>query len=340
MVAQDMKAVVLNGTGGPEVLGMGRVPVPEPGAEQLLVRVKASALNRADTLQRQGLYAPPPGDSEILGLELAGDVVAWGSEVTGFAAGGRVFGLVGGGGYAEYALLDAQMAMPIPDGWSYQDAAAVTEVYFTCNETLFVLGGLDAGQSVLIHAGGSGVGTAGIQMAVQAGATVYFTAGSAEKIARAEALGAQVLGGSAPVTGMNYKEQDFQAEVLRLTSGEGVDVVLDFIGADYLARNLAVLKTAGRLILAALMGGALGEIDLGLVLRKRLQIKGSVMRSRPLADKRAITERFRKRWLPLLIEGRIKPVIDCAIPLEQAREAHEYMEANRNFGKILLTIDG
>jgi NADPH:quinone reductase-like Zn-dependent oxidoreductase len=198
---------------------------------------------------------------------------------------------------------------------------------------LFVLGELAEGQSVLIHAGGSGVGTAGIQMAAQAGAKVFFTAGSAEKITRAEALG-----GGAAICGINYKSQDFQKEVTQLTSGEGVDVVLDFIGADYLERNLAILKPGGRLILAATMGGAKGELDLGIVLRKRLQVIGSVMRSRPLEDKRAITRRFRERWLPLLTEGRIRPIVDTVFPMEQVREAHEYMEANHNFGKIVLTM--
>jgi putative PIG3 family NAD(P)H quinone oxidoreductase len=333
MPETHMRAVVIRQFGGTEVLAVDRVPVPEPGAEQLLVRVKASALNRADTLQRQGLYPPPPGESDILGLELAGDVAAWGSGVRGFSKGDRVFGLVGGGGYAEYALLDHQMAMPIPQGWSYENATAVPEVFFTSNETLFVLGELAEGQSVLIHAGGSGVGTAGIQMAAQAGAKVFFTAGSAEKITRAEALG-----GGAAICGINYKSQDFQKEVTQLTSGEGVDVVLDFIGADYLERNLAILKPGGRLILAATMGGAKGELDLGIVLRKRLQVIGSVMRSRPLEDKRAITRRFRERWLPLLTEGRIRPIVDTVFPMEQVREAHEYMEANHNFGKIVLTM--
>ncbi len=325
-----MKAVTQNGNGGPEVLAVSDVPMPEPGPGQLLVRVRASALNRADTLQRMGHYPPPKGDSEILGLELAGEVEVAGPGVDGFEQGRRVFGLVGGGGYAEYALIDSAMAMPMPEGWSFTEAAAVPEVFFTANETVFVLGGLQAGESVLIHAGGSGVGTAAIQMAHHIGAKVFFTAGSEEKIERATALGAEA--------GINYKTHDFAEEIKRLTDGEGVDVVEDFLGASYLERNLSVLRPGGRLVLVALMGGAKAEIDLARVLRGRLQIFGSVMRSRSLEDKRAITARFLERWLPPLVEGRIKPIIDSVFPLEEVVAAHQAMEANRNFGKIILEI--
>lgn len=325
-----MRAVKQKGAGGPEVLEVCEVAAPEPGPEQILVRVRASALNRADTLQRKGMYPPPEGESDILGLELAGDVEAWGDGVQGFSKGQRVFGLVGGGGYAEYALIDHQMAMPIPEGWSYTEAAAVPEVFFTANETVFVLGALLGSESVLIHAGGSGVGTAAIQMAGHIGAKVYITAGSEQKIERAMALGADA--------GINYKTDDFAEEIMRLTDSQGVDVVEDFLGASYLSRNLSVLRSGGRLVLVALMGGAKAEIDLGRVLRNRLQIFGSVMRSRSLEDKRAITSRFRERWLPPLIEGRIKPIIDSVFPLENVVLAHEAMEANKNFGKIILAI--
>jgi len=326
-----MKAVVLKEFGGPEVLTIGDVPTPEPKENELLVRVKATALNRADTLQRRGLYPPPPGDSEILGLELAGVVEGWGAGVSGFEQGQRVFGLVGGGGYGEYAVIDKDMAMPMPDGWSFQQAAAVPEVFFTANETVFALGELKSGETLLLHAGGSGVGTAAIQMAKHIGARVLFTAGSQEKIDRAKALGGD--------EGINYKTQDFVEEVQRLTDGAGVDVVEDFIGADYLKRNMQCLKPGGRLILVALMGGTKTEINLGVVLRNRLQIKGSVMRSRSLEDKRGITKRFRERWLDVLEAGKIAPVIDSVYPLDKAAEAHEAMEANRNFGKILLSLE-
>lgn len=326
-----MKAIVCKENGGPEVLTLSELPTPEPKADDLLVRVRASALNRADTLQRRGLYPPPPGDSEVLGLELAGEVAGWGANVSGFSEGDRVFGLVGGGGYGEYALLDAQMAMPIPEGWDFVEAAAVPEVFFTANETVFVLAGLQQGESLLVHAGGSGVGTAAIQMAHHIGAKVYFTAGSKEKIDAAMGLGADA--------GINYKTQDFAEEVMKLTGGRGVDVVEDFLGASYLAKNMEVLATAGRLVIVATMGGIKAEIDLNLVMRKRLRIFGSVMRSRPVEEKRDITRRFMERWLPVLSAGQIKPVIDSRFPLAEAKQAHERMEGNLNFGKIMLTVD-
>jgi putative PIG3 family NAD(P)H quinone oxidoreductase len=326
-----MRAVTLTAFGGPEVLTVSEVPTPVPGPEQVLVRVRASALNRADTLQRKGFYPAPPGDSEILGLELAGEVESWGAGVQGFRKGQRVFGLVGGGGYAQYALIDAQMAMTMPDPWTFEQAAAVPEVYFTANETIFVLGELKRGETVLIHAGGSGVGTAGIQMAHLIGAKVFITAGSQDKIDRCLALGADA--------GINYKTQDFTEEVKRLTNGAGVDVVEDFLGASYFARNMAVLKNGGRLVLVAMMGGSKVEADLAVLQRKRLKVLGSVMRSRPLADKREITQRFKERWLPHLVSGAIKPIIDTVFPMDKVRDAHAAMEANQNFGKIVLKID-
>jgi len=326
-----MKAVIIDGHGGPEVLKVAEVETPKPRPGELLVRVRTSALNRADTLQRMGVYPPPPGETDLPGLELAGEVEAWGEGVSGFTKGQRVFGLVGGGGYAQYALMDAGMAMTIPDGWSFQQAAAVPEVYFTANETIFVLGGLQAGESVLIHAGGSGVGTAGIQMAHHIGAKVYFTAGSADKIERAMALGADA--------GINYKTHDFKDEVLRLTDGAGVDVVEDFLGASYLERNIAVLKPRGRLVFVGMMGGVKAEFNIGVVMAKRLQIKGSVMRPLSIEEKRQITRRFQERWLPVLVEGKIKPIIDSVFPMSRVADAHQAMEDNRNFGKILLDIE-
>ena len=326
-----MKAITFATCGGPDVLRLEDVAEPIPTADDLLVRVRASALNRADTMQRRGHYPPPPGESDILGLELAGEVEAVGAKASGFKPGDRVFGLVGGGGYAEKACIDYRMAMPIPDGWDFVKAAAVPEVFFTANETLFTLGRLDKGETVLIHAGASGVGTAGIQMARQAGARVLVTVGSDEKVARTEALGADVA--------INYKATDFAARVLELTDGAGVDLVQDFIGATYWQNNLKCLKTAGRLVLVGLMGGAKVEADLGLIMRKRLQIIGSVMRSQPLENKIAITERFRNRWLPGLEDGRLQPLIDTSFPLAAAAAAHQYMEDNRNVGKIMLVMD-
>lgn len=325
-----MKAITCTKPGGPEVLQLTEVADPVPTPDQLLVRVRASALNRADTMQRIGAYPPPPGESDILGLELAGEVEAVGSSVQGFAPGDRVFGLVGSGGYAEKAVIDARMAMPIPDGWSFSQAAAVPEVYFTAQETIFTLAGLKSGETILIHAGASGVGTAGIQMARETRARILITAGSAEKIQRCIELGAQA--------GCNYKEQDFAEWVKDVTQGTGVDVIEDFIGAAYWDKNLRSLKIGGRLVLVGLMGGVKVDAHLGMILTKRLQIFGSVLRSRPLEDKIAITQRFKQNWLPLLTTGKIKPIIDTVFPLAQAAEAHQYMEDNKNFGKIILEM--
>ena len=325
-----MQAITVSAPGGPEVLRLTTVPDPTPTAEQILVRVRATALNRADVMQRMGQYPSPPGESDILGLELAGEVEAVGVAVKDIAPGDRVFGLVGSGGYAEKAVIDARMAMPIPAGWSFAQAAAVPEVFFTAQETLFTLGGLQEGETVLIHAAASGVGTAGIQMARETGARVLVTAGSADKIQRCVELGASA--------GCNYKEQDFAEWVKEVTNGQGVDVIEDFIGAAYWERNLRSLKTGGRLVLVGLMGGVKIEANLGLLMTKRLQVFGSVLRSRPLADKIAITQRFRTKWLPLLVAGRIKPIIDRIFPFAQVADAHRYMEENRNFGKIILSV--
>ena len=325
-----MKAIIRTGDGKADVLQLGEIVAPEPTATQLLVDVKATALNRADLIQRRGGYPPPPGESEILGLEIAGTVSAMGDAVTGFAKGDSIFGLVGGGGYAERAVIDYRIAMPIPNQWTFEHAAAIPEVFFTANENIFTLGELSAGQTILIHAGGSGVGSAGIQMAHHAGARVFVTAGTPEKIEKCKELGA--------VDGINYKTDDFVTEIEKLTEGEGVDTVLDFIGAPYLERNLAILKTKGCLLQVGLIGGATTEINLGTVMRKRLRIIGSVMRPQSLDEKIAITQRFVRRWLPALKAGTLRPVIDKVFPLAEARHAHEYMEANRNFGKILLKV--
>lgn len=325
-----MRAITFDVPGGPEVLKVEHVADPVPSADQLLVRVRATALNRADTLQRQGLYPPPPGESDVLGLELAGEVEAVGSAVRDVRVGDRVFGLVGGGGYAENAVLDARMAMPMPAGWSFAEAAAVPEVFFTAQETLFTLAQLRAGETVLIHAGASGVGTAGIQMACEVGANVLVTAGSAEKIARCLELGA--------AAGCNYKERGFADWVHERTDGRGVDVIEDFIGAAYWDDNLKSLATGGRLVLVGFMGGTKAQTNLGLILMKRLRIFGSVLRSRPLTDKIDITRRFQADWLPLLEAGRIKPTIDRRFGLHEAADAHRYMEANKNVGKIILDV--
>jgi putative PIG3 family NAD(P)H quinone oxidoreductase len=325
-----MQAIRVTIPGGPEVLQLSTLPDPVPTAEQLLVRVRATALNRADTLQRAGNYPPPPGETDILGLELAGEVEAIGSAVKGIKPGDRVCALVGSGGYAEKAVFDARMAIPIPPDWSFTQAAAVPEVFFTAQETMFTLGNLKAGETALIHAAASGVGTAGIQMAREIGARILVTAGSQDKIQRCLELGA--------TAGCNYKERDFAEWVREVTQDQGVDVIEDFIGASYWDKNLRSLKVGGRLVLVGLMGGMKVEANLQLIMAKRLQILGSVLRARPLLEKIDITQRFRERWLPLLASGRIKPVVDRVFPLAHAADAHRYMEENRNFGKIILEV--
>lgn len=325
-----MKAIIRTDDGGPEVLQLGEIPSPNPTETQVLVDVHATALNRADMIQRRGGYPPPPGDSEVLGLEIAGTVSAVGRAVKEVSKGDRVFGLVGGGGYAEQAVIDYRMAMPMPDEWTFEQAAAVPEVFFTASDNIFTQGELSAGETILIHAGGSGVGTAGVQISHHAGAKVFITAGTPEKIENCKALGAE--------EGINYKESDFVAEILRLTDRQGVDVVVDFIGATYLERNLSVLKTKGRLLQLGLISGSVTEINLNTVMRNRLRLIGSVLRTRSIDEKIDVTQRFMDRWLPELARGEIRPIIDTVFPLAAASDAHKYMEANRNFGKIILKV--
>lgn len=325
-----MQAITLKHFGNPDVLTFSELPTPTPGPEQLLVRVKATALNRADLIQRRGKYPPPPGESEILGLEIAGEVVAIGDHVLEYKIGDAVFGLVGSGAYAEYCLIDHKVAMPIPEGLSFVEAAAVAEAFLTANEALFTLGNLQANENILIHAGGSGVGTAGIQLANQVNAHVFTTVGSTEKIKKLNSFHTDAI--------INYKTEDFANEIQMFTQQQGVDVIIDFIGASYFEKNMRLLKPNGRLICVGLMGGATAEINLDRVLRQRLQIKGLVMRIRSLADKRAIAQRFKERWLPLFSTGQLKPVIDSVFSWKDVQKAHQYMEDNLNFGKIVLEI--
>ena len=325
-----MKAIVVSEFGDANVLQVAEIPAPHPGANDLLVNVHAAGVNRADILQRRGHYPPPPGASEMLGLEIAGIVEETGSQVLDFRKGDRVFGLIEGGGYAEQAVLDYRLAMPIPELWDFNMAAGVSEVFFTANENLFTMGELIANETVLIHAGGSGVGSAETQMAHLIGAKVFITAGSQKKIESSLKLGS--------VAGVNYKTEDFVEEINRLTEGQGVHLVQDFIGAAYLNRNLQVLQHQGRLALIGLMGGAQAEINLATVMSKRLRIFGSTLRSLPILEKIAIKKRFEKNWFPRLVVGQVRPIIDHIFPLEQACDAHRYMEASEHFGKIILTL--
>jgi putative PIG3 family NAD(P)H quinone oxidoreductase len=302
---------------------------PEPGPADLLVRNFATALNRADLLQRRG-SGPPPGESEIPGLDFAGEVARSGGEVRGFQRGDRVFGLLGGGGYAEFVRVHHGLAVPIPDNLSFDAAAAVPEVFYTAHENLFTLGKLAAGQTVLIHAGGSGVGSAAIQLAVDAGAHVLATAGGARKLELCRELGA--------ARAINYREEDFDEVVRDATRGAGVDLILDLVGAKYWQPNLRSLRDGGRLLIVGLLGGSRVEADLSHLLRHRLRVIGNALRSRSLQDKLAITERFRRHVLPRIVSGAVRPVIDSVYPLEEVEQAHARMEANLNAGKIILRM--
>ncbi len=324
-----MRAVVFDEPGGPEVLRIGEVPDPTPGPEDLLVRNFAAGVNRADILQRRGRYPPPPGESEVLGLEFAGEVQASGERVRGFERGDRVYGLLGGGGYAGLVRVHHRMAIPIPDHFSFEKAAAVPEAFFTAGENLFELGRLAAGQTVVVHAGASGVGTAAIQLAKDAGARVIATAGTPEKRKRSLELGAHHA--------LDHR-QDFAREVERLTGGRLADVVLDLVGASHWERNLRCLAPGGRLLLVGLLGGAKVEADLSVLLRRRITVIGSTLRGRSLAEKIELTDRFRARVLPRLVAGAIQPVLDRVFHLADAAEAHRYLEANLNTGKVVLRL--
>ena len=324
-----MKAIGVYMDGGEPRLVWQDAPEPQMGAGDVLVRVRASAVNRADLLQARGGYAPPPGASPILGLEMAGDILAVGADVTGWQPGDRVCALLPGGGYAERAVTPSGMLLRLPDAWTYAQGAAVPEAWYTAFVNLFLEGNLQAGERVLIHAGASGVGTAAIQLARAAGAEVYATAGTAAKAAQCQALGAALA--------VNYRQQDFAEAIQQATDGAGVDLILDPVGAAYLARNLALLRPQGRLVSIGLLSGGQTALDMGLLLRKRLRLVGSTLRNRPLAEKIAITEQFRARFWSLLAAGELVPIIDCAFPMPEAQAAHAYVRQNRNTGKVILT---
>ena len=326
-----MRAAVITEPGGPEVFRVQEVEDPVAGPDEVLVEVKASALNRADLLQRQGGYPAPPGvRSDVPGLEFAGVVIEAGERVNGIAPGDRIFGLLGGGGYADRVATHELMAIPLPPNLDFAQAAAIPEVFLTAYDALFNHCELKMGESVLIHAVGSGVGTAALQLAHRAGAYVFGTAGSEGKLAKAAELGLDV--------GINYKEQDFAQVVREQTGGAGVDVVLDMVGGPYWERNLASLSLKGRLVLVGLMGGNKVEANLGQLMPKRLRVHGTGLRTRSLEEKIAVTVQFKRHVLPLIVDGRIQPIIDRTFPLEQVSEAHQYMESNANFGKIILTM--
>jgi len=325
-----MKAIVYDQPGAEEVLTLGDVSSPPLGAEELRIRVSATAVNRADLLQRQGLYPPPPGASPILGLECAGEVVEVGRAVSGWKIGERAMALLAGGGYAHEAVVHHGSALHVPPVFSDEEAGAFPEVFFTAFLNLFLLGELMNGGTALIHGGGSGVGTAAIRLLREAGARCLVTAGSEDKCRRCRELGADVA--------INYRTGDFAPQVREATAGTGVDVVLDAIGGKYLASNLQSLAVGGRLVIIGLMGGAKAEIDLAALLLRRLHVIGSTLRARSVADKAAIVSSFLGRFGAALDAGRLKPVMDRVLPLAQAAEGHRVLKSSVHFGKVVLRV--
>jgi putative PIG3 family NAD(P)H quinone oxidoreductase len=326
-----MKAVRFTGKGGPEVVELAEVEAPAPSRGEVLVRVKAAAMNRADLLQRRGLYPPPPGFKEdIPGLELAGEIAALGEAVSGWKVGDRVMAIAAGEAQAELAVVHERMLLRVPDGMSLTDAGALPEAGMTAHDAMFTIGGLRPGATVLIHAVGSGVATAALQIARAAGALTIGTSRTADKLEKARALGLDhgILVGK--------EEPKFADEVKRLTGRRGAAVILDFIGGAYAAENVASLAPGGRIVVIGTMGGPKVQLDLGLLMRARGSITGTVLRPRPLEEKIAATQAFGRDVLPLIAAGKVKPVVDCVLPAARAREAHERMEKNDSFGKIVL----
>lgn len=324
-----MKAILVDASTPDRTLVWADAPDPVMGPDDVLVDVHATALNRADLLQRAGNYAPPPGASEIMGLEMAGVIAAIGGNVRGWAVGDRACALLPGGGYAEQVVVPAPLLMPVPTGWSMAQAAALPEVYLTAFVNIYMEAAVAEGERVLVHGGASGVGTAAIQFCHATGNPILVTAGSDEKCEACRALGADHA--------INYRTGDW-ADAVRKAAPDGVDVILDMVGADYLEDNLSLLRPGGRLVLIATLSGSRSEIDLRHVLGKRLRIIGSLLRPRTLAEKVEIKERFRERFGPLLADGTIQPVIDGVYLITQANEAHQRMAANRNVGKIVLQV--
>lgn len=327
-----MKAIVITGTGGVEVLAIREVPTPQPRGEQIRVRVRASALNRADLMQARGYYPAPRGaPADIPGLEYAGEVDALGPDVTSsIAIGDRVFGIVSGGGQAEYVLTHERMAVPIPPGLDFAAAAAVPEAFITAHDALTTQGRLDPGGRVLIHAVGSGVGTAAVQIAHAMGCTVFGTSRTPEKLQRASELGLD--------QSIDTSVESFADVVQTKTDGAGVDVLIDLLGGSSLSGNLAALAIRGRLVLVGLLGGREAPLDMNLMLRKRLTIIGTTLRARPLEEKIAATRRFADQVVPWLARGLVRPVVDSVHRLEGLQAAHVRMESNDVFGKLVLTL--
>ncbi|MGW2474880.1 NAD(P)H-quinone oxidoreductase [Streptomyces sp. NPDC001665] len=323
-----MHAITIPEPGGPEALVWAEVPDPVPGDGEVLVDVVASAVNRADVLQRQGFYDPPPGASPYPGLECSGRVSAVGPGVTGWAVGDEVCALLAGGGYAEKVAVPAGQLLPVPKGLDLVQAAALPEVTATVWSNVFMVAHLRPAETLLVHGGSSGIGTMAIQLAKAVGARVAVTAGSPAKLARCAELGADIL--------IDYHEQDFVEEIRETTAGGGADVILDLMGAKYLDRNVQALAVNGRLAIIGLQGGAKGELNLGMLLNKRAAVTATSLRGRPLAEKAAIVAAVREHVWPLIEEGVVKPVVDRTVPMRDAAEGHRVMESSSHIGKVLL----
>jgi putative PIG3 family NAD(P)H quinone oxidoreductase len=324
-----MQAITIPEPGGPEALVWAEVPDPEPGPGEVIVAVRASAVNRADLLQRQGHYLPPPGAPAYPGLECSGVVAALGPDVTGWAVGQEICALLAGGGYAERVAVPAGQLLPVPAGVDLVDAAALPEVACTVWSNVVALARLAEGETLLVHGGGSGIGTFAVQLGVALGATVVVTARSA-KHERLRELGAAHT--------IDYREQDFVEEVRAVTGGRGADVILDIMGASYLPRNVAALATGGRLVVIGMQGGRKGELDLGMLLAKRASVAATALRSRPLAEKAEIVRGVREQVWPLVEAGRVRPVVDRRVPMADAAQAHRLVESNDHLGKVLLVV--
>jgi NADPH:quinone reductase len=328
-IPSSMRQIYFYGAGGPDVIRVGDAEVPQPSKSQVLIEVVAAGINRPDCIQRAGSYPPPPGESNIPGLEIAGRVIALGSEVAGLKLGDEVCALVGSGGYAEYALAESALCLPIPKALSMVEAGGVPETFFTVYDNVFTRGRLVAGETLLVHGGSSGIGSTAIQLAKAFGAHVIATAGSAEKCAFCRKLGADHT--------VNYKEEDFVAAVNVFTQRHGVDVVLDMVGGPYVQKNLAVLGVEGRHVqIAFLQGSKVADFDFLPVMVKRLTMTGSTLRPRSVALKAAIATALREKVWPLLDTGAVKPIIHATFPLEEAHEAHRLMESSAHAGKIVL----
>jgi NADPH2:quinone reductase len=326
-----MTAIAITGPGGADVLQPIQAALPKPGAGALLVKVEAAGVNRPDVMQRMGLYPPPPGASDIPGLEIAGEVVELGAGVTRFRLGDKVAALVTGGGYAQYCLADERAALPFPAGFDAVGAAALPETFFTVWQNVFERGRLQAGESFLVHGGSSGIGTTAIQLAKAFGATVFTTAGSAEKCAACERLGADHA--------INYREADFVAVIKEKTGGKGIDLILDMVGGDYVQRNLLIAAEDGRIHQIAFQRGPKASVDFTRLMVRRITLTGSTLRPRSMEVKEKLAQGLEEKVWPLLAKGAVQPVIDSRFPLEQAADAHRRIETNAHIGKIILTVE-